>query len=82
MDTGGEPVTRHSPILSECICNNVGKETDTSGRDERCRGPKPISRRDDVLHKRVSALLEVDPSLGTQGKTQLTLLLAAIYGRA
>ena len=45
-------------------------------------GPEPISRCNDVLDERVPALLEVDPPLGTEGETKLTLLLAAICGRA
>lgn len=62
--------------------NGVGKRTDHSSRDERCLGPEPICRRDDVLHERLSALLEVDPFLCPEGETQLTLLFAAIYAQA
>ena len=45
-------------------------------------GPDSISSRNDVVDERVPALLEVDPFLGTEGETELTLLLSAIYGRA
>ena len=44
-------------------------------------GSNSISRRDDVLYERVSALLEVDPFRSTEGETQLAFFLATIYGR-